>query len=346
MWPSFGRTPLILPGNPALSQEAMHRTLSPVRAFGGIAVAVGAAVVVSVLYLRSGNEPEAPATQFATGVTAAPAGTGGVRPAPIAVPSPTTAPPQTPVAAQPVAAQPAASSTSGTSSEPKPPTIAGPDVRSVVVPVKTVETPRATTETARPAAPPAVPVARPPAAVAKAVPVLRLVPLFFDSLRTGDLLQLRWTVQDSATGVALPANLEFSSTDASIASVDRRIGTVSAHKPGRVRIILDAGAAGHTDVTLTVQPRQSAAMPPAAPATARSSAREPVRRTRETRTAAPSAASTTATPTPAALTLPDVNLSIGGASAVRATQQLSAASELSQSARATASRTAAARPRP
>ena len=60
-------------------------------------------------------------------------------------------------------------------------------------------------------------------------------------------------MRDRSTGRELPGNLEFTSTDPNVAAVDRLTGTVTARKPGRVRIIADAGAAGETEVNLVVK---------------------------------------------------------------------------------------------
>ncbi len=54
--------------------------------------------------------------------------------------------------------------------------------------------------------------------------------------------------------------MEFTSTDASVASVDRRTGMVSARRPGRVRIIVDAGSGRDTTVSLIVRPPATVAV--------------------------------------------------------------------------------------
>jgi hypothetical protein len=87
-----------------------------------------------------------------------------------------------------------------------------------------------------------------------------MTPLVSDTLRPGELLQLRWTVIDRATARPVKADMEFTSTDASVASVDRRTGMVTARKPGRVRIIADPGAGGETAVALTVRPQPNVAV--------------------------------------------------------------------------------------
>ncbi len=89
----------------------------------------------------------------------------------------------------------------------------------------------------------------------------------------------------------------------------------------------------------------AAPLPPAPEKTRIVYVREPTRRAPESRSAAPAPASSQAGPTAQIpLALPDVNLSTGGESALQTNTQRSATSELTRSARATASRTAAPRP--
>jgi len=227
-WPNVDRAPLILPDNAALSEDDVRESLSPMRILGLTAAVL--AIVSGGLFVWSTSAPEGPEFQVATRASRA-ATDAVIRPAAL-LPTPT-----------PEAA-PAAAST------------AAPTAASAAA----LPTARLTAETLREAIP--VPLREAPAAVvasASAVPQVRIVPLYFDSLRPGDLLQLRWTLEGRPTSGALPTDLEFTSSDVSIASVDRRIGTVSAHRPGRVRIIVDAGTAGRADVTLTVQPAQPVA---------------------------------------------------------------------------------------
>ncbi len=219
-WPHVDRAPLILPDNPALREDDLGESLSPMRMLGMTAAVL--AVVSAGLYVWSTSAPEGPEFQLATRASRAATGPA-IRPAAV-------------IQTLTREAEPTASP----------------------APVSTVALPTAslTAAAVRQAIP--VPPKEPPA-VATTVPQLRIVPLYFDSLRPGDLLQLRWTLEGRPKGGALPTDLEFTSSDVSIASVDRRIGTVSAHKPGQVRISVDAGTAGQSDVTLTVQPAQPAA---------------------------------------------------------------------------------------
>jgi hypothetical protein len=95
--------------------------------------------------------------------------------------------------------------------------------------------------------------------------VLRLTPLVSDSLRPGELVQLRGSIQDRTSGRVLPGGIEFTSTNSSIASVDRRTGMVTGRVPGRVRIIADGGAAGRMALDLIVRAPTRVAVTTASP---------------------------------------------------------------------------------
>ena len=84
------------------------------------------------------------------------------------------------------------------------------------------------------------------------VPVLRMVPLISKELRTGEMLRLRGSLQDLATGRALPDGIRYSSADPRIARVDSRTGEVTGVSAGRVRIVADGGAAGKQGVDLSI----------------------------------------------------------------------------------------------
>lgn len=287
VWPGVGRTPLILPGNPALSEDEVRRRVSPFRIVSG--AVVGVAALFGALYLTSASEPDEPALLYATGTTgpaaaladsaptamvSLPAGVPEAKGAPVAtvsgVPTSIDVPaqpvlepiPAFVVAPSEVAAndRPTAPVTAPAALSTKPNTPPPTPTRSPLRSPAPVPPPRTTTA-ARPAPPVAaasrsvVATARPalPVPTSASAPVLRLTPLVSDSLRPGELLQLRWSVQDRATGRAVKADMEFTSTDASVASVDRRTGIVTARRPGRVRIMVDAGAGGETAVGLTVR---------------------------------------------------------------------------------------------
>ncbi len=311
VWPGVGRTPLILPGNPALSEDEVRRRVSPLRIVTG--TVVGAAALIGALFLTSANESDEPALLYAVGTTTPGAALADNAPAsPVTLPPAASAPSPSPQrsADSTLEARASAPTTIDVPAEPAlepiPSFVESPtDLVTIVPPVKaTVTTPPRSAKPASAAptptriavrapanapSPTIVPPTRPaPAASAPpramvaatgavaavrstpvAAPVLRLTPLVSDSLRPGELLQLRWSVLDRATARPVKADIEFTSTDASVASVDRRTGMVTARKPGRVRIIVDAGAGGgETAVALTVRPQATVAVSLAPPAEA------------------------------------------------------------------------------
>ncbi|MBC7564000.1 MAG: Ig-like domain-containing protein [Gemmatimonadaceae bacterium] len=81
---------------------------------------------------------------------------------------------------------------------------------------------------------------------------LQIAPLVSHSLRMGERVRLRWSLRPPS-GRRAPQRVDFTSADATIASVDSRTGLVTARAPGRARIIVDAGAAGMKVVTLEVR---------------------------------------------------------------------------------------------
>ncbi|MCC7052139.1 MAG: hypothetical protein IT355_02660 [Gemmatimonadaceae bacterium] len=231
-WPeSTGRAPLILPGNTGLSADLFQGKVSPVRVIAG--VAVGVAVLAGGLLLSSSlgdkeddGEPAAVAVSagsaFADSLppdTATSPYARGAEPA-VTVPAAAPAPRDSVVAAATVVPEPA----------PAPPAVAQPS------------TPLASDA-------PATPTPDEPTA---ANAVLRLQPLVSDTLRPGELLQLRWAVRDRESGRTVRAPVEFTSTNADVLFVDRRTGAITAVNPGRARIIADAGRLGQRSVTLTV----------------------------------------------------------------------------------------------
>ncbi len=299
VWPGVGRTPLILPGNPALSDDEVRRRISPFRMVGG--TVLGAAALLGALYLTSASEPDEPALVYATGTTGSePALADSVPATLVTLPAADSARMLSAVSASASAPRSTApASTDATvepALEPIPAFVVAPsEVAAVVSPSATAMASAARIETPKPPSPPpartpvrtppvtlrsatpegpalpaaarraVVAIARPALPAPSSTPVLKVTPLVSDLLRPGELLQLRWSVQDRATGRAVKADMEFTSTDASVASVDRRTGTVSARKPGRVRIIVDAGAAGETAIALTIQPRAMVEVVLAAP---------------------------------------------------------------------------------
>jgi|GEM_PF-3303333 len=89
---------------------------------------------------------------------------------------------------------------------------------------------------------------------AVATPQLRMTPLVSNVLRPGQLLRLRGTVLRTDSRRSIPMQIRYSSADARIARVNARTGEVVAVRPGRVRVIADAGAAGRFAVELVVVP--------------------------------------------------------------------------------------------
>jgi hypothetical protein len=83
--------------------------------------------------------------------------------------------------------------------------------------------------------------------------VLRLTPLVSNQMKPGEIVRLRGTVQDRATGRVLPQGIEFTTVDPKVALVNSRTGEVTAMAPGRVRIIADGGPGGQQTVTLVVR---------------------------------------------------------------------------------------------
>lgn len=277
VWPGVGRTPLILPGNPALSADEVRKRISPARILGG--TAAGVAGLFFALYLTSASEPAEPPLLFSRGTT----GAAVADPPPVALEAMRPPEPAT-MQATPAAAAPANVAPDRPTLKPLPASIAQGEAEAVVVPARPTGVPGAGAETAPPrtstprTAPPRAALADAPAPRAivasarnavlptNAAPALRLSPLVSDSLRPGELLQLRWTVQDLATGRAVQADMEFTSSDASVATVDRRTGTVTARKPGRVRIIADAGLAGVSSLALVVRTPPTVVVALASPA--------------------------------------------------------------------------------
>jgi len=81
-----------------------------------------------------------------------------------------------------------------------------------------------------------------------------MTPLVSNVLRPGQLLRLRGTVLRTDSRRSIPMQIRYSSADARIARVNARTGEVVAVRPGRVRVIADAGAAGRFAVELVVVP--------------------------------------------------------------------------------------------
>ncbi len=274
-FPDTGRTPLILPGNPALSADLFRGKVRPVRIIVGSAV--GFAALMGVVYFTTDDAPEPPAIEMVRAAQSATDSAAAAR---------TAAETATEVASADLPAPGVVESASARSA-------------STIVPGIPASVPGAALGRASDAGiPPRTPAPQTVTPVGSTrqmamVPVLRMVPLVSESLRPGELIQLRGAVRDRATNVAVPGSIEYTSTDASIATVDRRRGTVTGRKPGRVRIIADAGVAGQLALDLVVRSPEPALPAVATRGTARTAA-APALVPQATTTAAPVTARPTA----------------------------------------------------
>ena len=290
------RTPLILPGNPALSADDTSTSTTAMR---GVGVSLVALVILGATVIVTTREP-APRTrevsESATDSAAAVASAvdaGGdtattssadvrtdnlvaavtARSAPSAVKAAT---PSTSAAATPLAA-PAAGTTPAASSTP---TAASVTASRAVATTRTRATAPVTTEAivqatpTRAASAPSSTVDAAPATVVL-VPVLHMTPLISATLRVGEIVRLRGTIQDLTTGRALPNGIRYSSIDPRIVRVDSRTGEVTGVAPGRARVMANGGAAGTQTVELSVlavqpvvAPTVAAVPPRAAPTVA------------------------------------------------------------------------------
>lgn len=253
-WRAAQRTPLILPGNPALSDDMFRGRTSPIRMIA--ASLVGAAAVLGVLYLTSIDDSEEPAIPVALLTADTPLSSDSA------------------AGMQQSAPERRASVDSGTLAAAAQPTdlppTAAPWEPSTAAPLPAQPVPAQPVPTVAPTVAPAIAATTPatPATPARPVqPVLRLAPLVSDSLRPGELVQLRGNVQDRTSGRALPTAIEYTSTNSSVASVDRRTGMVTGRAPGRVRIIADGAAAGRMALDLIVRAPTRIAVTQAAPET-------------------------------------------------------------------------------
>ncbi|MES3033500.1 MAG: hypothetical protein V4813_05835 [Gemmatimonadota bacterium] len=297
-WTESQRTPLILPGNPALSADVVRKRVSVPKMVGGAVLT--SVVVGSVLYYM----PEKQVDDRQTAVAVA-----GPRMAPDAndlpvsrdVELPPTAVPETAPTASAAAYSAGDAAIARTVTTPAPPvaapivtrpapvTTAAPAPAARVAAAPARPTPTATTPTT------SVPTTPAPRPVASAGSVLRMLPLVSNTLRPGERLQLRWSVTDRRTRRAVPARIEFTSTDASIITVNSSEGVVVARAPGTASVIVDGGAAGQTTVRIYVRAPAASQVVTVAPAPAT----EPPRVT-----SVPPAPSTTTTNTAPPMTVP------------------------------------------
>ena len=103
----------------------------------------------------------------------------------------------------------------------------------------------------------------PAASAANRAVELRLVPPANTTLRVNETLRLRVSTVEVRSGQTVNGPVvNFTSSDRSIATVDRRTGEVRAIKPGRVTMIADAGDAGRETVRLIIAEAVTASAEP------------------------------------------------------------------------------------
>ena len=226
-----GRAALILPGSPALSADLHRRTRSLVPIVGAGVLAMFIAAIGLWILPDSSEKSVAPVP---ASVSPAPSARIAVSPSAQSAAIPTIAAPT--IAASTIAVPTIAASTIAA------PTIAVPTIAVPTIAVPT--TPRTADRTDLRVRPALVSASRGSA--------LQVAPLVSNSLRLGERVRLRWSLR-APPGRRAPQRVEFTSADATIASVDTRTGIVTARAPGRARIIVDAGAAGMKVVTLEVR---------------------------------------------------------------------------------------------
>ena len=306
------RTPLILPGNPALSDDDTSTGTPAVRSVG--AAVVGLAFVGAIALVMT-QEP-APRTVAASATVDAAATSSDTAAPPTDVasaglinamsarttstPAPAVAMTRTTTDASATALQvaPIASAVADAPVErPVAPGVAAPAVAPAAA-IKPATTPtRAAAAVVASAAPttpastavasavsakiapakitptivasaaptPTAALAEPPKPAAL-IPVLHLVPLVSHSLRTGEIVRIRGTIQDLTSGNALPTEIRYTSADPRLARVDARTGEVTGVSAGRVRIVADGGNAGKQSIDLLVQAIPKPVAPTVAPA--------------------------------------------------------------------------------
>ncbi len=281
LWRQPNRTPLILPGNPALSDEVVPTTISPTRIAG--ASLAGCAALIAVFYIFSVDAPFSASAlinaftgdeqSIASEDSASPTAEGRPASSELAAPKAVAAavaiaPPRAPAVAVIAPRAPVV-----TIAPPRAPAVA---VIAPRAPVVTIATPRAPAVAIVPPRAPVVPAApqsKPAAApitpvIAAAIPVLQMTPLVSNGMRAGESLRLRGSVLDVSSGRVLPIQVRYTTSDVSIATVDSRSGMVLARAPGRVRIVADAGQAGASTVLLIVRSSGASDIAIAAPVVA------------------------------------------------------------------------------
>lgn len=298
VWPESQRMPLILPGSPAFSADVVRKRASvPKLAAGTLIVA---AVVGAVLYYMPEKISDEVAAIGPTAIDGSRARRDESLGASVSGDTPLTRPvpraldirSREPASATPaIAARVPANRTTPATTSGRIAAVARPP--GVVAPSAGRPDRRLATASRNAVS------ATPPRPVI--TPVLAIIPVVSNTLRPGERLQLRWSVTDRRTGRALPrAIVEFTSTDASVASVNVSTGLVTARLPGTTRIIIDGELAGRSTIALTVRTPAASPLVTIAPGAAADLSRIPV-----------AAAPASATPVPAPVrnatgaTLPD-----------------------------------------
>ena len=228
-----GRAPLILPGNTGLSADMFRGRVSLVRIAGG--TVVGAALLGAVLLFT--GEPADDEERESVAVRSS-------------IPS-TVFGDTTELHRSRIAQRDSIKVATVPATVERAPVVPTPAPEEPVTPAPV--TPRPEPVAAAPAPARVVAATAPAPDPAAAAGVLRMLPVVSDTMRPGELLQLRWTVRNRATGRPVPASVEFTSTNARVLFVDRRTGAVTAVNPGRASIIADAGRMGRFSLALTVR---------------------------------------------------------------------------------------------
>lgn len=273
VWSVTPQAPLILPGNPALSDDDTSTGSSAIRR---VSAALAAIAVVGGITFAVTREPAArdttvvaeaspetdvadSASAMSSGVVATEAELSRARAA-----RDSAAADSARAAKRALAVLPAIPA----GNTPVRPTATAPTARASVetpapaTPVPVRAAPVVATRSAPVALAAATPKVEAPLAIAPTTtptsgpaPVLHMAPLVSSVLRSGDNLRLRGTVQDRASGRELSTPIRFSSSNPRLARVDSRSGMVRGIAPGRVKITADAGSAGRMAVELSVVPR-------------------------------------------------------------------------------------------
>lgn len=279
---ALSRTPLILPGNPALSADDTSTATPTTKGVGVSLLGLVVIGVVAVFVTREPASREASASANAE-LVSAPTESVAVQPnaaaktlpdsttrvAPVAevsAPIPSVVAQAAEVPATAAAAEPSSSAELGTEALVAAVNARTSAIRAAAKPVPVTKPPRDTASAAAPAA--VVAVAAVPEKPAVPVPVLHLVPLISHTMRAGEIVRLRGTIQDLSSGLPLFTEIKFISGDPRVARVDARTGEVTGVAAGRVRIVVDGGAAGKQSVDLAVLDRPKPVTAPPATVTA------------------------------------------------------------------------------